>query len=451
MASINIAANHKFKQLGQKQICNEKTIYAENYGCAANVFDFEILIKQLSDAGYHLTNSVDLASIILINTCGVKKPTEDRIIGRLQKLSETKKPLIITGCLPSINPKAISKAAPDFSVSLDPHNIDKILEAVKLAEKGEKRRIFISKKPILKLTFERVILKPPIEIILISEGCAGSCSYCCVRFARGALFSYPKEAVVQSLRQAVRNGIKEIWLTSQDTGAYGLDIHANLAELLRECCNVEGKFFIRVGMMNPNYILSILDELINAYRGEKIFKFIHLPVQSGDNLILKKMNRKYSVEDYLTIVHRFREKIPEITLSTDIICGFPGEKEDNFKKTLDLIRQVKPDIVNVSKFFPRPHTSAEKMKRIDVSIIKQRSTLLSYLVKKITYERNQKWVGWEGEILIDEQGKGKSWIGRNFSYKPIVVKDNRNLLGKFVNVKVTKSFSTYLEAELVNI
>ncbi|MBS7615233.1 tRNA (N(6)-L-threonylcarbamoyladenosine(37)-C(2))-methylthiotransferase [Candidatus Bathyarchaeota archaeon] len=451
MVSINAAVNPKFKQLSQKQICNEKTVYAENYGCAANIFDFEILIKQLSNAGYCLTNNVNLANIILINTCGVKKPTEDRIIGRLQKLSEAKKPLIITGCLPRINPKAILKAAPDFSVSLDPHNVDKILEAARLAENGEKRRIFTSKKPILKLTLERATLKPPIEIILVSEGCAGSCSYCCVRFARGALFSYPKETVVQSLSQAIRNGIKEIWLTSQDTGAYGLDIHTNLAELLRECCKVEGKFFIRVGMMNPNHVLPIIDELIDVYRDEKIFKFLHLPVQSGDNLILKQMNRGYSVEDYLTIVHKFREKIPEITLSTDIICGFPGETEDNFQRTLNLVRQVKPDIVNISRFFPRPNTSAEKMKRIEVSTVKERSTLLFHLIKKLTYERNQKWVGWEGETLIDERGKGQSWIGRNFSYKPIVVKDDRNLLGKFVKVKVTKSFSTYLEAEVVNI
>ncbi|MEM2888016.1 MAG: tRNA (N(6)-L-threonylcarbamoyladenosine(37)-C(2))-methylthiotransferase [Candidatus Bathyarchaeia archaeon] len=437
--------------MSQKQISNEKTVYAENYGCAANIFDFEIIIKQLSNAGYCLTNNVDSANIILINTCGVKKQTEDRIIGRLKILSQTKKPIIVTGCLPRINPKAIMKAAPNFSVSLDPHNIDKILDAARLAENGEKRRIFTSEKPIKKLTLERVAIKPPIDVILISEGCAGSCSYCCVRFARGALFSFPKEDIIQNLKQAVNNGIKEIWLTSQDTGAYGLDINTNLADLLRECCKVDGKFFIRVGMMNPNHVLPILDELVDAYRDEKIFKFLHLPVQSGDNVILKKMNRGYSVEDFLTIIHKFREKIPEITLSTDIICGFPGEAEDNFQRTLDLVRQVKPDIVNISRFFPRPNTSAEKMKKIEANIVKQRSRLLSYLVKNLAYERNQKWLGWEGEILIDEQGKGQSWIGRNFSYKPIVVRDDRNLLGKFVNVKVTKSFSTYLEAKMVSL
>lgn len=451
MVSIDVAVNPKFKHLNQKQISNEKTVYAENYGCAANIFDFEIIIKQLSNAGYCLTNNVDSANIILINTCGVKKQTEDRIIGRLKILSQTKKPIIVTGCLPRINPKAIMKAAPNFSVSLDPHNIDKILDAARFAENGEKRRIFTSEKPIKKLTLERVAIKLPIDVILISEGCAGSCSYCCVRFARGALFSFPKEDIIQNLKQAVNNGIKEIWLTSQDTGAYGLDINTNLADLLRECCKVDGKFFIRVGMMNPNHVLPILDELVDAYRDEKIFKFLHLPVQSGDNVILKKMNRGYSVEDFLTIIHKFREKIPEITLSTDIICGFPGEAEDNFQRTLDLVRQVKPDIVNISRFFPRPNTSAEKMKKIEANIVKQRSRLLSYLVKNLAYERNQKWLGWEGEILIDEQGKGQSWIGRNFSYKPIVVRDDRNLLGKFVNVKVTKSFSTYLEAKMVSL
>jgi len=427
---------------------NEKTVYAENYGCAANTFDFEILIGHLTGAGYHLTKDINLAKIILVNTCGVKKPTEDRIIGRLRKLSQTRKPLVITGCLPRINLKAILKAAPDFSAALDPQSIDKIILAVKSAENGERKRIFVSRKPILKLEQPKVNLNPPIEIISISEGCTGACTFCCVRFARGTLFSYPKKAIVQSLCQAVRKGIKEIWLTSQDTGAYGMDIGTNLAELLRDCCQINGKFQVRIGMMNPDHVLPMLNKLLDAYRDDRIFKFLHFPVQSGDNEILKRMNRGYSVEDYETIVNKFREEFPELTLSTDVICGFPGEAEEAFQRTLNLVDEVKPDIVNISRFFPRPNTPAERMKQVDIEEIKKRSRIITQMVRKISLEKNKKWLGWEGEILIDEKGKNQSWIGRNFAYKPIVVKDAENLISKFLKVKVMKAFSTYLEAEI---
>ena len=450
LTSSIIAADYESSQTkSSKMLGNKKAVYAENYGCAANTFDFEILIGQLTVAGYHLTEDINSANIILINTCGVKKPTEDRVIGRLRKFNQTKKPLIITGCLPSINLKAILKAAPDFSAALDPHTVDKILVAVKSVENGEKRRIFVSKKPILKLKQPRVNLNPPIEIMSISEGCSGACAFCCVRFARGTIFSYPKETVVQSLGQAVRNGVKEIWLTSQDTGAYGIDIGTNLAELLQECCKVKGKYLIRVGMMNPDHVLPMLDELVTAYRDNRVFKFLHLPVQSGDNTILKQMNREYSTEDYITIVNRFREKIPELTLSTDVICGFPGETQEAFQNTLNLVETVEPDVVNISRFFPRPNTLAEKMEQIAIDEVKNRSRTMTQLVKRLSLEKNKKWLGWEGEILIGEKGKGQSWIGRNFAYKPIVVKDERNLIGKFLVARVTNTFSTYLEAEVV--
>jgi threonylcarbamoyladenosine tRNA methylthiotransferase CDKAL1 len=428
---------------------NKKTVYAENYGCVANTFDFEILIGHLTNAGYYLTKDINVANIILINTCGVKKPTEDRIIGRLRKLSQTRKPLIIAGCLPKINLKAILKAAPNFSAVLDPRSIDKMLVAIKSAENGETGRIFFSEKTISKLKQPKINLKLPIDIIAISEGCAGACTFCCVRFARGTLSSFPKKSVAKSLGQAVQNGAKEIWLTSQDTGAYGIEIKSNLAELLKECCKVKGKFWIRVGMMNPDHILHILEELIDAYNDERVFKFLHIPVQSGDNDILQRMNRRYSVNDYKAIIQEFRKELPDFTLSTDVICGFPGETKDAFKGTLNLVEEVKPDIVNISRFFSRPKTPAERMEQIDVEEVKTRSRALTKLVKKLALEKNRKWVRWTGEVLIDEKGKAQSWIGRNFAYKPIVVKDNSVLLGRFMDVKITRVLSTYLEAKIV--
>jgi MiaB-like tRNA modifying enzyme len=432
-----------------KNFSGGKTVYVENYGCAANKFDFEVMLAHLMSAGYRFTDGASSADVIMINTCGVKKPTEDRIIGKIRVLSQLNKPLIIAGCLPKINFKAVLKAAPGFAAALDPRSVDKILLAVKSAESGAKNKIFFSQKPIHKLRQPKIRLNPSIEVISISEGCAGACAFCCVRFARGVLFSYPKEDVVKRVSQAVSEGVREIWLTSQDNGAYGLDIKTNLAELLEDCCRAGGKFLIRVGMMNPNHVLRMLPELIDAYKDEKIFKFLHLPVQSGDNGTLMRMNRRYTVDEFKKIVHKFGEEIPETTLSTDVICGFPGESRQAFEKTLKIVEEVQPDIVNISKFFSRPKTPAMKMRHLDPNEVKDRSRKLTKLVRKVSLNRNRKWLNWAGEVLVDERGKGSSWIGRNFAYKPIVIKSCENLFGRFVRAKVARVYSTYLEAELV--
>ncbi|MCW4021436.1 MAG: radical SAM protein, partial [Candidatus Bathyarchaeota archaeon] len=245
-------------------------------------------------------------------------------------------------------------------------------------------------------------------------------------------------------------GVKEIWLTSQDSGAYGLDLETNLVELLRECCRVDGKFMVRVGMMNPDHVIQMLPEMIDAYKNEKVFKFLHLPVQSGDNETLRRMNRRHSVEEFKQIVRMFREEIPQITLSTDVICGFPGESREAFGRTLKLVEKVQPDIVNISKFHPRPNTPAERMEQIDASEVKTRSRKLTKTVKKVSFNRNRRWLNWEGEILVDEKGKDSSWIGRNFAYKPIVIRNGGNLIGRFLRVRVVEAFSTYLEAEIAD-
>ncbi len=257
--------------------------------------------------------------------------------------------------------------------------------------------------------------------------------------------------MVERIKCDLASGVKEVWLTSQDTACYGKDIAVSLADLLREVCRVEGEFFVRVGMMTPNYALENLNNLIQAYKDEKVFKFLHLPVQSGDDGVLRLMNRLYSVEDFRRIVNSFREKIPEITLATDVICGFPGESKEAFQQTVELIEEVQPDIVNISKFFPRPHTSAGKMKPfVHPREVKERSRRLAELSKRVSLERNRKWMGWKGRILVDEVGKKvSSWVGRNFVYKPVVVKTGEALFGRFLVVRVVRVFSTYLEAEIV--
>lgn len=427
----------------------ETCIYVENYGCTANKYDLEVMLGYLAEAGYRLSGSPESADVLLVNTCGVKKQTEDRILWRLRCLSQLDKPLIVAGCLPKINLPAIRRTAPNYSVLLDPQSVDRILLAVKEAESGGKNRVFFSEKPRIKPELPKVRTNRFVEIMQIAEGCKGACAYCCVRFARGKLFSYPKETIVSGVEKAVKDGAREVWITAQDTGAYGADIGTDLASLLEEICRIEGKFFVRVGMMNPTHMSWMLPRLIKVYRNEKIFKFLHMPVQSGDNGVLRLMNRSYTVEAFKNIVASFRGEIPKITVATDIICGFPNESEQAFEQSMKLITEIKPGVLNISKFFPRPKTAAESMKQLTRREINERSKKMTALFRRICLEKNQAWLGWRGEIVVDEKGRNGSWIGRNFAYKPVVIKSEDDLLGDFLQVKVERAFSTYLAAEII--
>jgi tRNA A37 methylthiotransferase MiaB len=202
-------------------------------------------------------------------------------------------------------------------------------------------------------------------------------------------------------------------------------------------------------MMTPNNALDMLDELVQSFKDKRIFKFIHLPVQSGDDDVLDLMRRSYCVKDFKRVVEAFRASFPEMTLATDVICGFPGESEEAFQRTLQLIEEVRPNIVNVSRFFARPKTMAAKMQKnfLPSSEIKRRSIMATALAKKLSLENNRRWAGWTGEILIDEIGKvSGSWVGRNFAYKPVTIKSASKLIGEFVPVKIIKAFPTYLES-----
>jgi threonylcarbamoyladenosine tRNA methylthiotransferase CDKAL1 len=210
---------------------------------------------------------------------------------------------------------------------------------------------------------------------------------------------------------------------------------------------------IRVGMMTPNLALDVLDDLIEAFQNEHVFKFIHLPVQSGSDQVLKRMNRLYTVDQFRSLVETFRNAIPQVAVATDVICGFPSETRDDFDQSLSLVEEVKPDVVNISKFFARPRTAAEKMDpKVPPAKVSERSRRMTHLVKGISFEKNRTWLNWKGCILVDEHGKQPdTFIGRNFAYKPIVVRSkNESLLGTFVNVRVTKAFQTYLEAEIID-
>jgi len=421
-------------------------VLVKSYGCSANLADGEVLAGCLAKAGYELTGSASEADVVVYNTCAVKGPTENRMIETLRRVPPDKK-VIVAGCLPLINFERLRREV-RFDGAVGPAAGERIVDVVRRVLEGEKvvaLEAALDAKP--RLSLPRLKSNPVISVIPVSYGCLGACAYCCVVFARGRLRSYTIKDVTERVRRDLAAGAKEFWVTSQDTACYGRDIGTNLAALLNALGDVEGDFRVRVGMMTPNLAQDMLDDLIDAFKNEKVFKFVHLPVQSGDDQVLKRMRRFYTVQDFKEIVDAFRAAFPEVTLATDIICGFPGETQETFENTLRVIGEVKPDIVNVSKFFARPRTAAAEMRDafVEVREIKRRSTEAAKLVKRISLERNQRWVGWSGEVLVDEKGKVLgSWIGRNFAYKPVTLKSSADLLGKTLQVKVVKAFSTYL-------
>ena len=442
MPPVTVAETIELKLMDKRS----RRVYVKSFGCSANLADGEVIAGCLSGAGFEVVDDPQDAEILLYNSCAVKSPTENRIIDILRKAPGDKR-LIVTGCLPLINFERLENEV-DFDGVTGPAPGIKIVDVLRRVADGE-RVVSLASVSEPSLCLPRIPVNRIVSIVPINYGCLGSCSYCCVHFARGRLRSSPVDEVVERVKRDLVNGAKEVWLTSQDTACYGKDIGTSLADLLKRICEVEGEFFVRLGMMNPDHVLGMLDELVEAYNDEKVFKFLHLPVQSGDDTVLKLMNRHYTVEDFKGVVQAFREKFPRITVSTDVICGFPGEGMEAFERTKWLVAELQPDIVNVSKFFARPRTPAAELEPVPPRELNRRSRGVAELSKSISFDRNRAWIDWEGTVLFDEKGKSESVMGRNFAYKPVVAKAGETLLGKLVKVRVVDAFSTYLEAETV--
>lgn len=396
--------------------------------------------------GFELVGEPRDADIIVMFTCVVKTPTENRMIARIREHGALGKPIVVAGCMPKTERRVVERIAPQASL-LGPDAISKVAELVEETLKGNKVSCLEDLR-VAKTCFPRVRINSLVHIAPIASGCVGDCSYCIVKLARGKIFSYPMESIIEDASRAVSSGAKEIWVTAQDTAAYDFD-GARLPHLLDGLSALNGRFCIRVGMMTPNLAELILNDLIKAFRREKVFKFLHLPVQSGNDEILKRMNRQYTVENFKKLVSRFREGIPSLSLSTDIICGFPGETPGQFEDSLKLVEEIKPDVLNISRFGSRPGTEAEKMSgQVAASEIKRRSTLLSEHWRSISGQGNQKWIGWKGEALVDEEGTTGSWIARNYAYKPIVLRE-KLVPGSFVQVQIWDTRPHYLLGKTV--
>ncbi|MBU4085989.1 MAG: tRNA (N(6)-L-threonylcarbamoyladenosine(37)-C(2))-methylthiotransferase [Nanoarchaeota archaeon] len=423
-------------------------LYIETYGCSANQNNSEIIKGKLINAGTELVSNPEIADIILINTCIVKEPTENSIKQRIIDLEKLNKPIIIAGCMPQVRHAWLNNQKNVFLLGIS--HIKEITKLIRrIIENKYDSKEFLSTPHELKVNCSKIRQNKLIGITQISEGCLGNCNFCLVNQVKGRLFSYPEEEIIRNIQNDLKQGCKEIWLTSQDLASYGLESNDKTAfiSLLKEILKINSKFKLRLGMMNPNHILPILPSLLEIYKHEKVYKFLHVPVQSGSNNILKAMNRKYSKQDFIEIVKKFRKEFPDSIIATDIITAFPGEIEKDFRETLELIKETKPDVMNITRYWPMQGTRAAKLEQIDRRTASNRALEVQKLHLKISEENFKKYECKTIEVFINEQ-EGTNCLARDENYRLIVIKSDKKLLGKILNVKIKKAFPHYLLAEV---
>jgi MiaB-like tRNA modifying enzyme len=414
-------------------------IYSEVYGCTANKSDASLILGILKQDKNEFVKDIDFADVLVIVTCTVIGTTEQRMLSRLREFKKTGKKVVVAGCMASIQSDLIKSILPDATL-LPTQYSNYILNVIENKEFN-----FPSQGNKVGQKYFDGVSAP----VSIAEGCLFACSYCITSPARGKLTSFSVDDIVKDVCYALNQNCREIQLTAQDTASYGLDTGNNLGDLLSKVCRINGDFRIRVGMMNPYTALMNLDLIIEGFKDSKIYKFLHLPVQSGDNDILYLMGRKYTVDDFIRIISEFKDKYPNLTLSTDIIVGFPGETDEQFNNSFDLLNTTKPDIVNVTRYSARPLTKAKGMKgRVPTKVAKERSKFLTELCSRIARNKNSEHVGQKYAVLVTKKGKNNTFVGRAENYKPVVINDRVNIR-EFIDVEIVDFDPVHLFGKLI--
>ncbi len=393
-------------------------VWIESYGCTYNERDAEMLAAVLEDQGCLLVSRPEEADLVVINTCTVTAATDRAMMRRVRE--NLGRETILTGCLPIARKELVRQAGgPGVVFPRDVHAAFDSLESPPHSHSG---------------------------IVQVAEGCNGNCSYCITRFARGRVKSIPLERVGLQVRSAVAAGVAEIRLTGQDVAAYGLETPTSFLRLLASVVSQPGDFMVRVGMMNPASVMPFLHDLPSAWDHPKVFRFLHLPVQSGSARVLERMNRGYSADDVKYIVQEFRDRMPDLFLMTDVICGFPGETEDDFSETCELVRNLKPDKVNITRFSKRPGTPAAQLRDFPDRIKKDRSRALQRLAEGIYHEKNAGIIGSVVPVIVTEVVREGSVTCRTPAYRGVVVR-GRFPVGTRMNVRVLQDRTYFFTGE----
>jgi len=371
-------------------------VFIETYGCRYNFGDTAKLVEILKSQGCTFATGPDDADAVIVNTCTVVGPTERRMLRRLAALRDHD--LYVAGCMPAVQRDVI------FSVCTP---------------------AIISPEVIYE-RYARIGTVAPagVGIVQLAQGCSGSCTYCLTRLARGPIRSFPPEEISGQVRALSQAGAAEIQLTAQDASAWGTDCGNSLPALLAALSAIPGRHRLRVGMMNPATVLPVLDELVDAFSGDHIFRFLHLPVQSGSDAVIGRMGRRYTVAEFEEIVAAFRKRLPGISLATDMITGFPGETEDDFSQSLALLRRVRPNKVNVTRYSRRPLTPAAGEKDFPDAVRKDRSRRMEACAAEIYAAVNANHIGTEVPFLVTETVREGSVMARSPAYLGIVINED---------------------------
>lgn len=413
-------------------------VYLEAHGCTQNYGEARLMKEALGGIGHSFTAVEADADAHVLVTCTVVETTERAMVRRMTELAAYEKPLVVAGCMAAAQRERVRAILPR-AMLLPPRKWPQIVEllgagtacADRAAEAESESNAWYD------------------AIVPIAQGCAGRCTYCITRVARGQVSSYAVDRLVAQVRAHVERGVKEIKLTGQDTAAFGRDAGTDLAALLRAVDAIPGLFRVRVGMADPLTVYPIREDLIDAYASERIFKFLHLPVQSGSDEILESMRREYTVAQFEEMVAAFRSAFPDLTLSTDIIVGFPGETDPQFEATMELVERVRPDIVNVTRFSRRTGTPAATMAGQVVGWrMKERSRRLTRLRFDIARRINEQFVGHEIDVLVTEPGKPGSWLARTAEYRQVVLREPVTP-GEFLRVRIDAAGATDLRGHVV--
>lgn len=395
-------------------------VYFETYGCALNKADTALMKSLVVERGHGITIRVEEADAVVVNTCTVRLDTELRVLRRLSELYKrfgNSKRIVVAGCMAAAQPYTIKRMFPRV-ILLSPQNITKLIEAM---ESGADMLLGERDMSYLKPYVDGAIAAVPV-----AEGCVGNCSFCLTKLARRRLRSYRPGEVVRAVEEAVKGGAIEIELTAQDTGSYGLDLgDIRLPDLVREIVEkVPGDYMLRIGMANPDALAGLVDRVIEVLREPRVYKYLHIPLQSADDRVLKTMKRRYTYDEYREIIVELRKKIPGITIATDVIVGHPGEDDEAFQRTARALAELQFDKVHVAQYTIRPRTESAAMAQVPEHVKKHRSTILSKIVEEVGVSINREYLNSLASIVITHRSIRGSIVGRTLNYKPVVLLDD---------------------------
>jgi len=423
-------------------------VYVETYGCWLNKAESGVAERLLRARGAEIVDTPEAADVVVVNTCAVRGDTERRMLKRIEELEGLRRRagfrLIVTGCLVNVRPRTILSLAPEASL-VEPDALEEIADIVYSGGQVFRLRGYRGGRSVMP-----EYRGGPVYVVPVETGCLGACAFCIAGVARGrGVKSYRPGLIVDAVRDAVRRGAKEVYLTGQDVAAYGVDLGVTLADLLERILGeVEGEYRIRLGMMEPALLARMLPRLLEVVRDERVYRYFHVPVQSGSDRVLRLMRRRYTVGEYRRIIGSIRGALGRVSVATDLIVGFPGEGEEDFQRSIELIEDLRFDKVHVARYTLRPFTAGYVMKGVPEPVKKRRSRVASEVSLRVAYEVNKGYVGLEREVVVDDISMRGDPVGRTIEYKPVVLKEDVEI-GEVVRVRITGATPLALEGRVV--